>query len=73
MSWEKWGIPCSVVYWFGQLVVRWRRGEEEKGNVLLNVRTETLPSDDAQAKMGPNSCGAHAIAFTVNLEIDLGK
>lgn len=35
-----------------------------EGDELLKVRTETLPSEEAQARMGPSSCGAQAIAFT---------
>lgn len=31
---------------------------------LLKVRTETLPSELAQARIGPSSCGAHAMALT---------
>lgn len=31
---------------------------------LLKVRTETLPSELAQARIGPSSCGAQAIALT---------
>lgn len=31
----------------------------------MKVRTETLPSDEAQARIGPSSCGAHAMALTV--------
>ena len=30
----------------------------------MKVKTETLPSEEAQAKTGPSSCGAHAIALT---------
>lgn len=34
-------------------------------NLLLNVRTDTFPSELAQARIGPSSCGAQAMALTV--------
>lgn len=31
---------------------------------LLNVKTDILPSEDAQARMAPSSCGAQDTEFT---------
>ena len=33
-------------------------------DVLLNERTEILPSEDAHARIAPSSCGAHDTEFT---------
>lgn len=33
-------------------------------DILLNVRTEILPSDEAQARMAPSSCGAQDTELT---------
>ncbi len=42
-----------------KLAVRLRNDE-----VPLKVRTEILPSEDAQARMAPNSWGAHDTELT---------
>ncbi len=42
-----------------------REARSGRHGALLKVRTETLPSELAQARIGPSSCGAHPIAFTV--------
>ena len=39
-------------------------GRRQVTRVLLKVRTETLPSELAQARIGPSSCGAHEMALT---------
>ena len=48
----------------------YRAKETERGSLvqllhsLLKVKTETLPSEEAQARIDPSSCGAHAIELT---------
>lgn len=37
---------------------------KDRSDVLLNCKTETFPSLDAQARIAPSSYGAHAIELT---------
>lgn len=54
---EEGGFPGAIVY--GEKIIRMGEMEERKGggkeDGLLKVNTETLPSDEAQARIGPSS------------------
>lgn len=43
-----------------------------KQNLLLKVNTESFPSEEAQARMAPNSCGAHETEFTTRVAYEKG-
>ena len=38
--------------------------ETKRGDALLKVSTEMVPSEDAQARIAPSSCGAQETEFT---------
>ena len=48
----------------GRCMLEGMNGTVRRRHVLLKVRTEMVPSEDAQARMAPSSCGAHDTEFT---------
>lgn len=47
--------------------------EKRRYALLLKVRTEILPSEEAHARIGPSSWGAQAMALTVTRAVRLGN
>ena len=46
-------------------MIRMRREYAQKGkHALLKVKTETLPSEEAHARIAPSSCGAQETELT---------
>jgi hypothetical protein len=64
-------VICACAY--GQDRVFGGSSSLRDAELLLNVRTDSFPSEEAQASIAPNSCGAHDTEFTINVKSDEGK
>lgn len=53
----------SASHWSSSVLYE-RYVERKAQDTLLKVKTESFPSDDAQARMAPSSCGAHETELT---------
>ena len=59
---------CKTEYKGGEYVRQAVQRFKMWTNALLKVRTEMVPSEDAQARMAPSSCGSHDTEFTGKLQ-----